>query len=71
LLLTGRDISVFAEGIAKDLSAGYAVALGFECPLFVPVAKAPEHLTKGRAGEGNRPWSAGAGVAVLASGLDF
>lgn len=45
------------------------MALGFECPLFVPVPRDPQKLTSARAGEGNRPWSAGAGAAVLATGL--
>lgn len=67
--LPGHDILEFADGIAKDLTAGLNVALGFECPLFVPVADNPQRLTSAREGEGNRSWSARAGCAALAVGL--
>ena len=65
----GQDIKCFTEGIAEDMSLGRRVALGFECPLFVPVTDEPQGLTKARHGEGNRPWSAGAGAGALAVGL--
>ncbi len=51
------------------LSAGRAVALGFECPLFVPLAETETTLTSARPGEGSRAWSAGAGCGVLTTGL--
>jgi len=66
---SGTDIYDFAKVIADDLSAGKRVAIGFECPLFVPVTDDPVSLTKARKGEANRPWCAGAGSAVLATGL--
>jgi len=66
---TGRDIGPFASGIAADPDAGCHVALGFECPLFVPISEAPGDLASARTGEGDRPWSAGAGAASLATGL--
>jgi len=70
----GNDIDKFADGIVKDLKNGKKVALGFECPLFIPVRDKTSELTKGRKGrdgkgDGNRPWSAGAGCASLATGL--
>ncbi|MBZ9621427.1 hypothetical protein G9F71_000785 [Clostridium sp. FP2] len=65
----GISIEDFAIGIAKDLSSGYKVALGFECPLFVPITCNPLFLTSARNGEGSRPWSAGAGCGALATGL--
>jgi hypothetical protein len=65
----GRDIIAFAKGISDDITNGRKVALGFECPLFVPVTKNPIGLTSKRDGEGNRPWSASAGTCVLAAGL--
>lgn len=70
-VITGenRDVYAFVSGIAADISAGYSVALGFECPLFVPVASEPNQLNNGRKGEGNRPWSAGGGSGALATGL--
>lgn len=66
---TGRDISEFSDIIASDLNSGAHVAIGFECPLFVPVPEAPISLTSARPGEGDRPWSAGAGAGSLATGL--
>ncbi len=66
---TGTDILAFARGVADDLSDDKKVAIGFECPLFVPVADDPLFLTSARQGEGNRAWSAGAGAAALATGL--
>jgi hypothetical protein len=66
---TGRDIGEFADGIASDLNSGAHVAVGFECPLFVPVPEDPQGLTSARPGERDRAWSAGAGAASLATGL--
>jgi len=65
----GIIIEDFAVGIAKDLSEGYKVAVGFECPLFLPIPDDPIFLTSARKGEGDRAWSAGAGCGALATGL--
>lgn len=65
----GTDIGEFVEGIAKDLSAGDKVAVGFECPLYIPIAEYPINLTNGRKVDGDRAWSAGAGPTVLVTGL--
>ena len=67
--LLGTSIEKLVRAVADDLRSGALVALGFECPLFVPLREHPEELTNGRRGEGNRPWSAGAGCAALATGL--
>jgi hypothetical protein len=66
---TGCEIQEFADAIAADINAGHHVALGFECPLFVPVPEDPNDLTSARPGEVNRAWSAGAGAGSLATGL--
>jgi hypothetical protein len=66
---TGTLPSNLAAHVASVLSAGESVALGFECPLFVPVPTEEQELGKGRPGEGSRPWSAGAGAGALATGL--
>ena len=63
------SIAEFADEIEKRLRAGRSVALGFECPLFVPFREDPVELTRARRGEGNRSWSAGAGSGSLATGL--
>jgi hypothetical protein len=65
----GTQIVELVDGVAADLAAGYGVALGFECPLFVPVPEQPLRLGRARPGEGNRSWSAGAGAGALATGI--
>lgn len=57
------------DDIVSTLAEGRKVALGFECPLWAPVSKKPQCLTKGRPIDGNRPWSAAAGAAALATGI--
>lgn len=65
----GTDIEKFADGIVDDLNNEKKVAIGFECPLFIPITDKSEDLTKRREGENNRPWSAAAGCGSLATGL--
>lgn len=67
--LSGRTMPELAEAVAKDLNADCRVALGFECPLFVPLRDQPARLTAARLGDGNRSWSAGAGCGALTTGL--
>jgi hypothetical protein len=66
---SGSCPSALADHVATLLNSRTPVALGFECPLFVPLAEDQALLTNGRPGEGSRPWSAGAGCASLATGL--
>jgi len=63
------SITEFADAVVERLEEGRSVALGFECPLFIPVREEPDQLTDAREGEGNRPWSAGAGSGSLVTGL--
>lgn len=63
------EIARLADEVASDLDDGWPVALGFECPLYVPVPQDPYRLGKARKGEGNRAWSAGAGSGALTTGL--
>ena len=65
----GTRPSELAEKVAAALSDKRPVALGFECPLFVPLPEAESELGQRRMGEGNRAWSAGAGCGALATGL--
>jgi hypothetical protein len=59
--------------LAADLANGEQAVLVLEAPMSVPVptghGAAWRMLGKARSGEGNRPWSAGAGGTVLATGL--
>lgn len=66
---SGHDIQDLVLGVVADLAQGKRVALGFECPLFVPITADPKSLTRARIGEGSSPWSAGAGCGALATGL--
>jgi hypothetical protein len=59
------DIRELAERVAEDLSRGEAVALGFECPLFVPVPDDPIRLGKCRDGEGNRARSTSMAIGIV------
>jgi hypothetical protein len=63
------SIRELTDAVAGRLREGRSVALGFECPLFIPARSEPEGLTSARDGEGNRPWSAGAGSVSLVTGL--
>lgn len=65
----GHDIRDLVISVVRDLNAGSSVALGFECPLYVPISEDPHGLTSARQGEGSRAWSAQAGATVLAVGL--
>lgn len=65
----GTDIAEVSDLAASCLNRGRKVALGFECPLFVPIPDDPACLTSKRPGEGSRPWSAGGGLGALATGL--
>lgn len=67
--LIGSDMGQLAQSVATDLNSRRKVALGFECPLFVPISDDPVELTSARSGEGNRAWCAGAGAGSLATGL--
>ncbi len=62
----GRKPSELVDHVSHLLSSGRKVALGFEAPLFVPVWKDEDGLTKARPGEKSHPWSAGAGSISLA-----
>lgn len=66
---SGTKPSTLANHVATALASGIPVALGFECPLFVPLLNDEHCLTKARPGEGSRAWSAGAGCGALATGL--
>ena len=66
---SGNRPSGLAACLAKVLASGRPVALGFECPLYIPLPTSELDLGKGRSGEGSRPWSAGAGCGALATGL--
>jgi hypothetical protein len=65
---SGPDIDLCIEALASALSKG-PLALGFEAPMFVPHGRKRCDLDKARKGEGDRPYSAGAGAYALRKGL--
>jgi hypothetical protein len=67
--IPGASIEILVDVISDKIVHGAKVALGFECPLYVPIRDEPIRLTEARKGEGNRSWSAGAGCNALATGL--
>lgn len=71
---SSNDPEDLAISIADELKVGNRVALGYESPLFIPVEAEKAKLGKARNGEcqketGNRPFNAGAGASVLATGI--
>ena len=64
----GQDVEALTDLLAAALRQG-PCALGFEAPMFVPYGRGLDRLTSARIGEGNRPWSAGAGAGALATAL--
>lgn len=65
----GTDIDSLVATVVSELDQGEPVALGFEAPTFVPLPALSGELCKQRQGERGRPWSAGAGTAALAIGV--
>lgn len=57
------DYDLFLERLVRDLRADLPVALGFEAPLFLPVASTIGDLTRARLNEPG-PWSFGPGAYV-------
>ncbi len=73
LIADGTDPETAVPELVPGLLAGAQAALLLEAPMSVPVPDgqpgAWRRLGRARKGEGNRPWSAGAGAASLATGL--
>jgi hypothetical protein len=67
--LSGKDGDTLAAEIARAFASGRRVAVGFECPLFIPVPLEWADIGKPRLCEGNRSWSAGTGATVTIYGL--
>lgn len=67
------DPSTLGVLLVETLNSGGRVALAMECPLSIPTpsvdGEAWRDLGRGRQGDGNRAWSAGAGAGSLATGL--
>jgi hypothetical protein len=68
-LAHGTELGVFVDALADTLSSGSRVALGFECPLYVPRRIDLKRISSKREGEGGLNWSGGPGPNVLTTGL--
>lgn len=66
---TGRDLWQFIEALVAHLSEKRSVAIGFECPLYVPKRSDVDAMTDCRLGEAGLNWCGGPGASVLATGL--
>ncbi|MBM3678945.1 MAG: hypothetical protein FJW96_13870 [Actinobacteria bacterium] len=64
----GTEIVDLVSAVARDIERGCPVALGFECPLFVPVPQNPLRLGAKRAGE-PIAFSASAASGALVTGV--
>src|SRR5437870_5067947 len=65
----GQVGDTLVTAVTSSFASGRRVALGFECPLFIPVPRYWNRIGKARVGEGNRSWSAGGGATVTTYGL--
>jgi hypothetical protein len=65
---TGSDLDALFP-LMSEMVKHRGLILGLEAPLFVPLRKDLMLATKGRKGEGRKPWSAGAGAQVLVMNL--
>lgn len=68
-LTVGHGAFDLATALTEDASRSPALAIGFECPLFLLVSDDPVRMLKSREGEGRRPWSAGAAPSATTSGV--
>jgi hypothetical protein len=74
-MAAGTDPETAVSALVPGLPSGARAALLLEAPMSVPVPVRDGQpdgwrmLEKAQHGEGNRPWSAGAGAAALATGL--
>src|ERR1700760_2823493 len=70
---SGNHPGAAIRALATSLAAGTPTALLLEAPMSVPVPAGADDswvtLGRARCGEGDRPWSAGAGTSALATGL--
>jgi hypothetical protein len=65
----GSDLEVLVDALAPHLVAERNIALGFECPLYVPKRADVSLMTTCRPGEVGLNWCGGPGGSVLATGL--
>lgn len=65
----GRQLPKFTDQLVSHLKNGRSMALGFECPLYIPKRDDPMRMTRARLGERGVNWCGTPGGSVLATGL--
>lgn len=65
----GKTLNGLLKDLWESLQSDSIVTIGFECPLFFYMNSDSDNVTSQRPGEGNRPWSAGAGAQVTVTGV--
>jgi len=68
-MIVGSSVDECVCSIRSDAKLGIPLAIGFECPLFLPVPEQSMELCRGREGEESRSWSAQAGATVATLGF--
>jgi hypothetical protein len=66
---SGTSIDKCVEAVVRDLRDELPVALGTECPAFIPIPENSANLSRGRKGERDRSCFAPAGGYVTVLGL--
>jgi hypothetical protein len=64
-----RDIEELVDEVVKDVKAGNRIAIGFECPLFIPVTVSSKDVGKARVGDGDKAYTAAPGACAAMTGL--
>jgi len=65
----GTSMGDLVDRVVADVDTGRRIALGFECPLWIPLRDNPRDLTRGRRIDAGRPWSAAGGLGSMGVGL--
>ena len=63
------DIEELVEEVVGDIKANQQIAIGFECPLFIPCPEFSEDVGKARSGDGDRAYTASVGASAAMTGL--
>ena len=53
----------------SDIKAGNRIAIGFECPLFIPCTALSKDVGKARVGDGDKAYTAAPGACAAMTGL--
>lgn len=63
------DINELVAEITRDIRSGGKIAIGFECPLFIPCPVASSDIGKARDCDGNKAYTSSVGASVAMTGL--